>query len=127
MKSELQILCDREKVTITSEYGKARSKPEGDWAHHSYRVTLRYRGRQISTDFFQGSGYSAEPTSADVLSSLMLDARSGRESFAMFCDDFGYEPDSRKAHATWEACRKIVPRLQRFLNGKYETFESAEH
>lgn len=49
------------------------------------------------------------PELADVLSSLVLDAScwDNARTFEDFCDEFGYDPDSRSAERIYEACGKI--------------------
>lgn len=127
MKSELDRLCERLKVRISCTYG-ANKKPPTWEAAHSYRVTLRFEGRQLSTDFHQGAAHTKEPTAADVLSCLISDASSGDSgSFGDFCCDFGYDTDSRKAFDLYMACRKVNKRLRHFLGDSFETFQSAEH
>lgn len=44
------------------------------------------------------------PTSADVVSCLVSDARSAEETFESWCADMGADTDSRKAFATYQAC-----------------------
>ena len=47
------------------------------------------------------------PSLVEVCYSLAMDAQSGRESFADFCANLGYDEDSRKAEETWRACADI--------------------
>jgi hypothetical protein len=44
------------------------------------------------------------PLPVDVIQSLLMDATG--ESFEEWCGNLGYDTDSRKALATWEACRE---------------------
>lgn len=59
----------------------------------------------------------AEIKAASVCHSLVLDAQCGNETFQDFCENYGYDSDSRKALATYEACQK-VGREFRILVGK---------
>ena len=87
-----------------------------DQAHNAYKVTIS-RGRKRATiDFRTGTGWKVDPDLADVLSCMVSDASAGEASFDDFCSDFGYDSDSRKAHATWKACRKMSERLSRLLD-----------
>jgi hypothetical protein len=125
MRSDLDRLCESRRVRLEANYGEARG--EGfEGAYHNWRVTLKYRGRQLTTDFF-GGAMVTDPSAADVLSSLLMDARVGEETFEDFCSDFGYEPDSRDAHKTWQACTRMAPRVRRLLGDSLELFEGAEH
>lgn len=129
MKSELERLCESRGVKASAQYG-AVELPEG-WndnpGAHPYKVTLRYKRRTLTTPFFMGAAHTREPGAADVLYCLCADARSGEMSFEEFCSEFGYDPDSRKHHATWKACAKMAPRLRRFLGDDFETFATTEH
>lgn len=51
------------------------------------------------------------PTSASVLYCLLLDSESGQCTFHEFCEDFGYNEDSRKALDTYLACQNTGKHL----------------
>lgn len=60
-----------------------------------------------------------DPKIADVLSSLLLDASgSDDRSFEEWCDDFGYDADSRKALEVYLACQKSAVEIRRLLGTK---------
>ena len=93
------------------------SFPGPDWA------------RQETVRFFysQGSGIKGRPQAADALDSLKADASSAADDFESWADDYGYDTDSRKAYATWEACRKVRRDLIAFLgHALYRELEAAE-
>lgn len=121
----LSQLC--QKVKISSEYG-AVEVPEG-WTPgtHPYKVTLRYQGRQFTLPFFQGPALTEEPDAPSVISCLLLDSYADQVSFEEWAGEFGYDPDSRKAEATYNACRKNAKGLRQLLGDDYETFDSAEN
>lgn len=58
------------------------------------------------------------PELADVMASLVGDAQGieGR-TFEEWASDYGYDTDSRKAHATYEACSSIRRRIVSFMSG----------
>lgn len=92
--------------------------------------TLRNRGKDVRFNHF-GPGRDAlatpsTPTARDVLESLALDARCGDQSFHDFCMDLGYDEDSRKAYATYEACRDLMYELRRVFGGRYDDFLGTE-
>lgn len=124
--TQLEALCTKLGIRCHATYGG--ELPAG-WPRdaHPYKVRLTFQGRQLTTRFYQGSAHTDEPSAADVLSCLASDARSGETSFDEFCSEFGYDSDSRKAEATWKACRAMAPRLARFLGEHREAIESAEH
>ncbi len=126
MTSQLERECDKA-PRVTAEFAYGQAKGNGwDHAAHNWRVTLRHEGRRLSVDFFGGEAVT-NPTAADVLSSLMLDASIGEESFQDFCDDLGYDEDSRKAELTWKACAMQAPKVRRLLGSSWERFARCEH
>lgn len=57
------------------------------------------------------------PEIAGVLYSLILDSEALQTSFVLWCDEYGYDSDSIKARATYEACcsnaqkiNSVIPR-----------------
>lgn len=56
-----------------------------------------------------------KPALEDVLSSLITDGEPDFQglSFDDWCSEFGYDSDSRKAHATYDACCEVGRRLRR--------------
>lgn len=123
--SKLSKLCESRNVRITSVYiGMA---DRNGWRANQYRVTLKFQGRQLTTDYYMGLGLDHEPTAADVLSSLCLDASAGELSFADYCSDFGANPDSREAERTHKACKAAALKVKRLLGSDFDAFASAEH
>lgn len=106
--------CARLGLTIDAVPGEARDGTVGFWAVHNWRVTLKLGRKRLSTDYFGGSQVF-DPSAADVLYALLLDARVGSQPFADYCADFGLDTDSRKAEATWRKCRATARKLRRFL------------
>lgn len=51
------------------------------------------------------------PKLDDVLSSLVMDASATERSFPNWCDDFGYDTDSRKALSIYEQCQVNADKL----------------
>lgn len=58
------------------------------------------------------------PEPASVLHGILLDSEACSQSFAHWCMDYGYDEDSRKAYATYEACQKNADKLARVLDHK---------
>jgi len=56
-----------------------------------------------------------KPHPAGVLHSLILDSSASSESFNSWCDNFGYDTDSRKALATYELCQVNSDKLARIF------------
>lgn len=85
-----------------------------------WRCTLRAPGgRQMTVVFSKGIGHKgALPEVEEVLSCLALDAsglENSRGSFADFCQEYGYDTDSIKAHKTFRACERQRAKLLNFL------------
>ena len=130
VRTELDRLCDRIGIRASSELTEAPEWFEGDeWSSSAtwWSVTLRLDGRRLTVPFGMGAALVGEPTPADVVSSLVLDARSGELSFHDFCEDFGYDEDSRRAERTWRQCAAMAPKVRRLLGEHFDELEGAEH
>ena len=127
--SPLQALCQDKKVTIVCKESNKTCPWDGKWGLkvRAWRVTLKYQGRQLTTDFFQGAAHAKPPTAADVLGCLCADASAGTESFEGFCSAMGYSEDSRQAEKGWKWCVKMAQRLPRFLGADFNEFCNTEH
>lgn len=90
-------------ITATSEGAEAREGWHAGASH--YLVTLTCGAFDIEVPFSMGSAHTEEPTALDVLAAPLVDAQCGEYDFDEFCDNLGYDTDSRKAFAAWEACQ----------------------
>lgn len=100
---------------------------QDEWQRRSngYRVCFTYSRRQTCFDFWQGSGITHDPKANDVMSCLVSDANAGMATFDDFCNEFGYDTDSRKAEQTWQACQRIGKQLSHLFGADYT--EAMEH
>jgi hypothetical protein len=80
-----------------------------------WRCTLWNGAYRYTAHYSMGRALSGEPSIADVLGCLAVDARSADESFADWCSECGYDTDSRKAERTYKACKAIARNLERVL------------
>ena len=82
-----------------------------------WRCTLRRTEprRQMTVAFSMGPAHLGEPVAMEVLYCLLVDAQALDLSFDEWCSDFGYDTDSRRALATYKACRHAGEKLHRFL------------
>ena len=78
-----------------------------------YKVTLRYENRSMQFSYYQGMGISHEPQLADVVMSICSDAQAGELSFAEFCDEFGYDSNSRLHEQIHKSCKKMSDKANR--------------
>lgn len=95
------------------------------WDHYAMTVELQYTGRDnitrtIATPWRMGlaldiEAYKADTMTsaavADVVASVVSDCQYNEMDFETFADEMGYDTDSRKAYATWEACRDLGRRF----------------
>ena len=94
---------------------------------HHYKATLRYRGRQLTVPFSTGSGWTEEPTAKDVLDCLVSDTI-GYESagdFGEWCDEYGYNSDSRKALRTFRTVARLAAKVRAFLGDDFDAIAEA--
>jgi hypothetical protein len=71
-----------------------------------------------------GAALTEEPTSYDVLYSLLLDASTIEEAndFEEWANGLGYDSDSPKAEKLYQTVQKQTKKLQVFLGPDFETF-----
>lgn len=102
---------------ITSEYLGTAYPWDGKYAKQHYAVTVP--GIEKPFDFYSGVKDSeinfSESDAMSFLGCIFLDADCGSMSFSDFCCEFGYDSDSRKAYATWEACQLVYATIANFL------------
>jgi hypothetical protein len=100
---------------IKFAYKAADANPAmGDNMDH-YRCRLRVGERKIVVTFSKGYGHNGRPPELrEVLACLASDSHN-LESFNTFCDEYGYDSDSRKAARTYQACCKISEKLAYLL------------
>ena len=75
-------------------------------------------------NFVKGAGhYGTEPTVEEVLDCLAMDSQGvSGNSFEDWCDEYGYDTDSRKAHRTYRICDRQAEKLKALLgDSAYET------
>lgn len=119
-------------VTITSDLGIRTVGPQGDdWVHHAYRLTMRRPGARPWTHiaWHAGTGITTRPdeTPADVFDSLLGDGFYVAElaSFADWCDELGYDTDSRRALNLYRKCERTWERMHEFLGSEGEAYRVA--
>ena len=119
------------KVRAQFHYGEAPERddwgPDGRGAPaHNWLVRMRYRGRRMTVPFYGGE-LVTNPTTAEVLECLLIDASGADESFDDWCCNLGYDTDSRKALASYQQVQDQTARLRRFLAGDtYDALQDPE-
>jgi len=117
------------KAGITAQVEAAASNPNwtGDTRHgeRHYLVTLSCTHQveasllPMAVHFTCGIACD-EPTAADVLDCLAMDAHTTESTsdFVEWCSELGFDPDSRKAYKTWEVTRAQSMELEAFLGSE---------
>ena len=117
-----------EKYNLGLELSKIpfRTDLDVDWGkeakHFAYKIYVKQGERfnqKIYGFYSQGSAIKGLPTLTDILNSLNIDTQGTKEAtFESFASDFGYDVDSRKAYAIYEACIKESQHLEQVLGTK---------
>lgn len=105
---------------IVAKVKRVESNPNmqdmGNGARH-FIVTLKAGRFSMRVPFSQGSAHTVDPTAADVLDCLAMDASSieNARNFEEWAGDLGYEADSRKAHRSYTICMRQAAKLRAML------------
>jgi hypothetical protein len=120
----IQEFIDAHNITFT--FAPTDSNPDMDDFQGDHYICGFYRGDDLFTlHFSKGLGHEGTPpTPTEVMECLQMDANllEGTRDFNDFCDDLGYDNDSREAERVYEACKAQTARLQAFLGD--ELFEA---
>lgn len=111
-----------EKAPYSKDY-----QPSKGWKKPRDAKELPHTIRPTVYNFENARFRPIPPTAADVLYSLISDA-SGVESgqsFEDWCNEFGSDPDSRKAEKSYKECQSIALRLRWFLGSLYDAAKLA--
>jgi hypothetical protein len=100
-------------------------RTDDDWAYDEWQVMFRHKGKEFVTEYRTGTGHRVRgafggkrvvaPKAAGVFHSLCSDTECGGYTFEEFCDNLGYDTDSRKALKTYLACQEIGSKLRQLL------------
>lgn len=98
-------------------------RDDDGWERREWSVLLRYDGREMSTKFYTGM-MLGEPTAEDVMQSLFSDAEGVEyDGFEAWAENYGFDPDSRKALADYEAIEEQTERFKEFCGSDYHALE----
>ena len=110
---------EKNKSMIENNYGKLKTRPVGyikspELSYQNKNDLLRVHNLQLVLwNHERIEIYVKVPKMRDVLYCLALDARSGNQTFESFCDEYGYNQDSRKDFETYLACQKTHSQLMK--------------
>lgn len=103
----MQAIRFAEKVGLKMKVlGYEWEKPEWDkkYEHAKFRIRFSRNGKSWTLEFYQSiSEGSKKPSIYDVLACV---TKYDPGTFEEFCDEFGYDEDSRKAERIWKAVKK---------------------
>ena len=125
-------------LTMNCEYADSNpNMPDSNNMNHS-KVTIkrkfklngnhldtRFGFKQMTLYYSQGYGIQGEPTLESVLNCLISDSTCG-ETFQEFCDNLGYDNDSRKAEKTFNTILKQTSKLKKLLGNNFNDLASCE-
>jgi len=97
------------KVTLKDGDKPAAWDTNQPYSHNHSRVTISTPNGRNTFDYWgsvQGYWDGKDNDPLDALACFAGDAISGQDDFEWFCDEFGYDTDSRAAYKTWRACKK---------------------
>lgn len=129
-------------MTTRAFVNKLRIRAEAEWAdanpnitgmpggstHWRVRLYSAITRRTMTVLFSQGPAISKEPEAVDVLDCLMNDALGYDKArgFEDWCEEYGYDVDSRSAERTYKAVERERKQLARFLGDHYNEIREVE-
>jgi hypothetical protein len=82
------------------------TKDADGWEHTAYKVKVTHGDRVVKFKFRMGLAHT-DFDKDGALYALASDASAGQHGFVDYCEEYGYDQDSIKAHKTWRACRRM--------------------
>ena len=111
MEKTLPQIIEELGITSTVQWQDTpRTAPEWAGEMNAYRVTLRYQGRKMSFNYYQGRGIKHEPTTADAVWTLASDNNTLESCPTV--EDFGSE-------SGWDANTTTTYRAIKNLSARY--------
>lgn len=113
---------------VTTNYlcNKLWSADDNMRNYNNHRITVSKDGKRCSFEYW---GSIANPEITNEIDAfyavccLASDAVAGLMDFEEFCNEFGYDTDSRKAKKSWKACKRAAAKVQRCFGDVYEFAE----
>jgi hypothetical protein len=106
------------RVSMTSEWAPSNPNMDGSDKMDNWKCKLRAGRRSMTVYFSKGVGHGGvEPGAGEVLDCLASDASGvvNARGFEDWCDDYGYDHDSRKAERTFRTIERQAASLRRLL------------
>ena len=105
-------VCDEWRVTMEKRKPYSHGKPDYMESFEYFTGTGHRKPKKNSWD---KTPVPVAPHMAGVLHSLILDSSACGESFDEWCDNFGYDTDSRKALETYLACQANAAKIHKIF------------
>lgn len=113
---DMQTTYKNFKITSTFLHNKCWSCNGSNYNNHMITVTNTETHKKTAFEFW-GSMINPEITTTHELLfafyCFLSDGESSRYGFNDFCENFGYDTDSRKAYTTFKACKKALQKAER--------------
>lgn len=114
------------KVDELPRYSDENNKSGLIGYYNQYKVKVTFEGRSATFDYgssVHNYNEGIEPKKEDLLYCLVSDYNSPN-NFENFCDEFGYDQDSRKAEKIFKAIQKEATKLDKiFPNREIEDLD----
>jgi hypothetical protein len=86
-----------------------------DFNGNHFWCELEYKGKLFGAYYSKGKGLDFTPTAVEFLDCLLSDASGDLSSFENWCNEYGYDQDSRKALKTFKLIKNQTNKLKKFL------------
>lgn len=119
-----QILCFYKKLMKLSD---AKFTNKGFPKSNGFRIEISGGGVSFEFDYFVGCGILEIPKKERVLENLFSDASFYENSanFESFCEELGYNSDSREAEKIYNDCGETFKNLHKIFGADYEAVRSS--
>lgn len=114
-------------LRIVATYKGDKPAPWSSTNPNRNLVTVFRDAHRMSFNFW---GLPAEPCLTErrelltALRMAMDDAMNGSDSFELFCEDYDYDPDSRKAYKIYRACKEMHRKFMRLYMDDKDAFDA---
>ena len=117
--STFKAWCSQATVTLGVPRDEERESTTNGktWMVHTYVVTIEKNGERIAFEFHNSrNAYEKRerPNLYDILACVGSDYYYA-DNFKEFCDEFGYNEDSRKDHKLFLACQSQAAKLRKVM------------
>ena len=114
----LDTFLTQHRITMTTHSVRENPFMDNSQSMNHWKCRLRCGRNSMTVYFSKGYGHrGAEPTLPEVLDCLASDAADydNASSFDEWCDQYGFDADSRKVEKTWKTIGKQRDNLERLL------------